>query len=111
MIEWKEAASGVWELWIYEIESEKEIAVLYDEKLYSPSTWKQKMKCSLKSYNYDYGNNYHTALNAEDIESAKKELEEIIVKSCKEGLISIKESYERIVKRNNLLIQYLEKHN
>lgn len=107
---WKEAwgRPGCYELWIDEINKEEAIAKLSDLKITLTKVWEERLRSTPKRFVYSYGNNYDTALESENLDDAKKEVEDILLRICQKGLVSAEEEYKKSVKYCSTVIKSLK---
>lgn len=114
MKEWRDVASGVYELFITEIDGENPIITLKDEKIYSPEFWADRLRSNPKSF-YWCGSTSNSVfernLESENLEDAKAELEKILLESSIKAFKQADDDYRKRKEYNRKMIEYLSDSN
>lgn len=94
-MKWKECVAGKYELYI-DIDQNNPIAVIKDYKVYIPTIWKNRMMETPKSFAYDFQCDHDVQLLSDNLDEAKEDVESIIIKKCKDFILTISEKHRQL---------------
>lgn len=108
MLQWTEEGRGIYELSIGGNDERTQILTIYDEKLYDPQLWENRMGKTSRSFDISYrsysGDSYsHTPLTSEDLESAKNEAINVLLDTYKEDIAISERIIDKCTNRIKML--------
>lgn len=108
MLQWIEEGTGRYELCAIENDERTQILMIYDERLYCPQVWENRMGKTSKSFDISYrsynGDSYsHSPLISEDLESAKNEAINVLLDTYKNDIAISKRIIDKCNNRIELL--------